>query len=165
MDKIVGRVIKVGDNVNTDVLSPGRWMRLGMDVLKLHTMEAIRPKMYEVIQKGDVLVGGRNFGCGSHRDMATTVIKELGMGAVVADSVARIYFRNCISYGLPVVACDGVSKLFEEGDQIQIDMTTAEIVNTKTGKKIVGKPLPDAVSEIVNAGGMMPLLVKKLKHQ
>ena len=102
-EKIIkGKVLKLGDYVNTDVISPARWMREGLEVLRLHTMEAIRKDFYKDVEPGDILVGGRNFGCGSHREPATTIMKFLGIRAIVADSLARLYYRSCIAFGIPV---------------------------------------------------------------
>ena len=130
-DKLIkGRVVKFGDQVNTDVMAPGRWHRQGMDILRLHTMEAIRPDFYKQVRPGDVLVAGKNFGCGSHRESATAIMKVLGISAIVADSIARLYYRNCIALGIPVFGIRGISTIFAEGDEIEISIGAEGVVDT-----------------------------------
>ena len=124
---IKGKVVKLGDYVNTDVISPARWMREGLDVLRLHTMEAIRPDFYKDVQPGNIIVGGRNFGCGSHREPATAIMKVLGISAIVGDSVARLYYRNCIAFGITVFTVDGISQMIDEGEEMEITLGTDKV--------------------------------------
>ena len=163
---ITGKVLKLGDYVNTDVISPARWMREGLEVLRLHTMEAIRKDFYKDVEPGDILVGGRNFGCGSHREPATTIMKFLGIRAIVADSLARLYYRSCIAFGIPVFSIDGVSRIFEEGDQMEIVMGTGKVTirNPGRGGEVTAPPMPDTMAEILDAGGVYPLLKKRLEQ-
>jgi len=159
-----GRVVKLGDYVNTDVISPSRWMREGLDVLRLHTMEAIRPDFYKDVNPGDILVGGRNFGCGSHREPATAIMKVLKVSAIVADSVARLYFRNCIAFGIPVFGVDKISKMVEEGDEMEIVMGTDRVTfrNVTRGGELTSPALPDTMGRVLEAGGVYPLLKERL---
>ena len=164
IQEIKGRVIKLGDNVNTDVMAPGRWKREGLDVLRLHTMEAIRSEFYKDVQPGDIIVAGNNFGCGSHREEATTIMKKLGISAIVADTVSRLYFRNGIAYGIPIFGAPGVSQIAEEGDFITIAISeeVVSICNDKTGKKVSAPPIPETMIRVLNAGGIFPLLKQTL---
>jgi 3-isopropylmalate/(R)-2-methylmalate dehydratase small subunit len=159
-----GKVIKLGDQINTDVISPGRWMREGMEVLRLHTMEAIRPDFYKDVQPGDIIVAGRNFGCGSHRQPATTIMEVLGIQAIVADSIARIYYRNCISAGIPIFGVDGVSEMFQERDDIEIimDSERVKIKNRTKGGEAEAPPISATMLKVLEAGGVYPLLKQRL---
>ena len=161
---IKGKVVKLGDYVNTDVISPGRWQREGLEVLRLHTMEAIRTDFYKDATPGDIIVGGRNFGCGSHREQATAIMKVLGIAAIIADSVARIYFRNCIAFGIPVFGVDGVSRMFEEGDEMEIVMETdrVSVRNIARSAELTASPIPDTMAKVLEAGGVYNLLKQRL---
>lgn len=161
---IKGKVVKLGDYVNTDVISPARWMREGLDVLRLHTMEAIRPDFYKDVQPGNIIVGGRNFGCGSHREPATAIMKVLGISAIVGDSVARLYYRNCIAFGITVFAVDGISRMIEEGEEMEIILGTDKVSfkNLTRGGELSVLPIPDTMAKVLEAGGVYPLLKQRL---
>lgn len=159
--KIKGRVWKFGDNIDTDVITPGQYLSLPMDQLKLHVFEPIRPGFINLVKPGDVIVAGRNFGCGSSREQAPRAIKEIGIAAVIAESFARIFFRNAISIGLPVLICEGISKVFDEGDVLEADFASGEIKNVTKGVTLKAKPLPPLMLEILTAGGALELLKKK----
>lgn len=164
---IKGKVVKLGDFINTDVISPGRWGREGLDVLRLHTMEAIRKDFYKDVEPGNILVAGRNFGCGSHREPAVGVMRVLGISAIVADSVARLYYRNCIAFGIPVFGVDQISKMVEEGDEMEIIMAP-EIVtfkNVTRGGELTAPPIADTMAKVLEEGGVYPLLKKRLKEE
>src|SRR5574340_603992 len=156
---ITGKVVKLGDNVNTDVISPARWMREGLEVLRLHTMEAIRADFYKDVNPGDILVGGRNFGCGSHREPATEIMKVLGVSAIVADSVARLYFRNGIAFGIPVFGVEGISQLIEEGEQMEITLAPDKVVfrNIARGGELSALPIPETMAKVLEMGGVYEL--------
>lgn len=164
---IKGRVLKLGDYVNTDVISPARWMREGLEVLRLHTMEAIRPEFYKDVKPGDLLVGGRNFGCGSHREPATAIMKVLGFQAIIADSVARLYFRNCVAFGIPVFSAPGVSQLVEEGEELEIQMGTNSVTirNVARGGELTVPPFPDVMDKVLAVGGVYNLLKQRLEEE
>ena len=162
--RIKGRVVKLGDYVNTDVISPSRWMREGLEVLRLHTMEAIRADFYKDVKPGDILVAGRNFGCGSHREPATAIIRVLGISAIVADSVGRLYYRNGIAFGIPVFGVDGISRLIEEGEELEIIMGSDKVIftNLTRGGQLTAPPIPETMAKVLEAGGVYPLLKQRL---
>ena len=164
---IKGKVAKLGDYVNTDVISPARWMREGLEVLRLHTMEAIRPDFYKDVQPGNIIVGGRNFGCGSHREPATAIMKVLGVSAIVADSVARLYYRNCIAFGITVFAVDGISRMIDEGEEMEIIMRPDRVYfkNLTRGGELSALPLPDTMAKVLEAGGVYNLLKQRLAEK
>lgn len=161
---IAGRVVKLGDFVNTDVISPSRWMREGLEVLRLHTMEAIRPDFYKDVNPGDILVGGRNFGCGSHREPATAIMQVLGVSAIVAESVARLYYRSCIAFGIPVFAVPGISGMVEEGEELEIVMGAEKVTfrNRAKGGELSAQPMPETMLKVLEAGGVYKLLKERL---
>ena len=166
-ERIKGRVVKLGDYVNTDVISPSRWMREGLEVLRLHTMEAIRADFYKDVKPGDILVAGRNFGCGSHREPATAIIRVLGISAIVADSVGRLYYRNGIAFGIPVFGVDGISRLIEEGEELDIAMEPDKVIftNNTRGGKLTGSAIPDTMAKVLEAGGVYRLLKQRLEEE
>jgi 3-isopropylmalate dehydratase small subunit len=155
-----GRVRKFGDNIDTDTITPGPSLTLSMEEMAKHAFEPVAPEFYKTVQKGDIIVGGGNFGCGSSREQATAVVKELGIDFVVAESMARIYLRNCVALGVYPVLSRGVSALFEEGDEIEIDTDKGELRNPKTEKSVSFEPLSGSLKEIVEAGGIWPVLKK-----
>jgi 3-isopropylmalate/(R)-2-methylmalate dehydratase small subunit len=157
-----GRVRKFGDNIDTDTITPGSLLHLGAEELAQHAFEPIAPGFAPSVREGDIIVGGSNFGCGSSREQATTVVKQLGIRYVVAETMARIYMRNCVALGLYPVLSRGVSSLFDEGMEIEIDFDKGEVHNPKTGKKAPFEPLSGGSLEIVNAGGILAMLKKKL---
>ena len=161
MEKVVGRVLKFGDNINTTIMAP--YETHGDRPTKEVTMTAIRPNFPNEVRPGDVIVAGKNWGYGSHRESAANVFTELGVKAIVADSVARIYFRTCIALGMPIFACDGVSKIFKEGDKIELDIASGKIKNITTGQEISGKPIPKFLLDLLENGGLLPLVVEKNK--
>lgn len=157
-----GRVRKFGDNIDTDTITPGSLLHLGTEELAQHAFEPIAPNFAGSVREGDIIVGGNNFGCGSSREHATAVIKQLGIRYVVAESMARIYMRNCVALGLYPVLSRGVSGLFSEGDDIAIDFDNGEVRNPGTGKKVAFEPLSGGSLETVNAGGILTNLKERL---
>jgi 3-isopropylmalate/(R)-2-methylmalate dehydratase small subunit len=162
MDKIRGRARKFGDNVDTDNITPAATLHLPIEELKKHAFEPVFPEFYKTVQQGDIIVAGNNFGCGSSREHATQVVKELGIHYILCESMARIYMRNCVAGGLYPVLAKGVSHLFNEGDEIEIDFEHAEVKNTKTGKGARFKPLTGSPKQILEGGGILPFLKKKI---
>lgn len=160
MEKIKGRVRKFGDNVDTDAIAPGPTLQLPVEEMKKHAFGPVYPEFYKTVKEGDIIVAGSNFGCGSSREQATMVVKELGIRFVVCESMARIYLRNCISLGVYPVLCKGVSRMFEEGDEIEIDVERGELKNPRTGKTASFEPLSGTPLRILNAGGIIPILKK-----
>ena len=159
---IRGRARKFGDNIDTDTITPGSLLHLSTEELAQHAFEPIAPDFAKSVREGDIIVGGNNFGCGSSREQATAVVKQLGIRYVVAESMARIYMRNCVALGLYPVLSRGASALFAEGDEIEIDFEKGEVHNPKTGKKASFEPLSGGSLEIVNAGGILATLKKRM---
>ena len=160
MEKIKGRVRKFGDNVDTDTIAPGSTLQFPVDEMKKHAFSPIHPEFYKTVKEGDVIVAGGNFGCGSSREQATMVVKELGFRFVVCESMARIYLRNCVGLGIYPILIKGVSQLFDEGDEIEIDLQHGEVKNVRTGKAASFEPLSETPLRILNAGGIIPVLKK-----
>jgi len=159
--KITGRVWKYGDDVNTDVIFPGKYTYSITDRQEMaqHALEDLDPEFVKNVRPGDIVVAGKNWGCGSSREQAVIALKEVGVGAIVARSFARIYFRNCINEGLPIVTCDAVDGV-ETGEELTIDFETGK-VGTPRGEYAF-PPLPASVLEILNAGGLVPHVKQKL---
>jgi 3-isopropylmalate dehydratase small subunit len=169
-EMIRGRVIRLAYNdVNTDIIAPGEFRILVADSdrellpLRPHVFRAIRPGLDAIVQAGDVFVVGRNFGCGSHREQAVQIFKVWGVQAVVVETAARIWFRNAIAAGLPVFELTGATTLFDENDTIEIDMNSWQVKNLT--RQDDGHPVPqypDTVMKIIDAGGILPLLKKRI---
>ncbi|MGB9699587.1 MAG: 3-isopropylmalate dehydratase [Thermodesulfobacteriota bacterium] len=159
MNRIIkGRVWKFGDNINTDVISPGIYQAAPIEEIKKHSLEAINPRFPKEAQQGDVIVAGKNFGCGSSRESAPRALKALGIEAIVAESFARIFFRNAIAIGLTVLACPSVSQNFTEGEVLELDLETALIRNLDRNLTLQGKPLPQEMQAVLEKGGITALL-------
>jgi len=159
---IRGRVWRFGDNVNTDVMAPWDTFSQPWEEARRRVLH-IRPEFAEQVQPGDVVVAGRNWGCGSSREQAAQYLKNLGLAAVVAESFGRIYFRNSIAIAFPNLACRRVSDAFEDGDEIEIELETAIIRNLSKGKELQGQPYTPEMLEIVEKGGLMALLKERLE--
>ena len=160
MEKIKGRVRKFGDNVDTDNITPAAKLHLPIEELKKHAFEPIFSGFYKTVRQGDVIVAGNNFGCGSSREHATSVVKEMGIYYILCESMARIYFRNCIALGLYPIVAKGVSRLFKEGDEIEIDFQGPMARNVKTGEEVPFKPLTGSPKQIFDSGGILAFLKK-----
>ncbi len=157
---IRGRVWKFGDNVNTDVMAPWDTISQPWEEAR-HRVLHIRQDFVEGMRAGDVIVAGRNWGCGSSREQAAQYLKDLGLAAVVAESFGRIYFRNSIAIAFPNIACPGVAGDFDDGDQIEIELETAAVRNRSKGRKLQGQPYTAEMLEIVQKGGLMALLKER----
>jgi len=160
MDKVRGRVRKFGDNVDTDNITPAATLNLPIEEIKKHAFEPISPEFYKTVKPGDVIVAGNNFGCGSSREHATLVVKEMGIHYILCESMARIYMRNCVALGLYPILAKGVSSLFKEGDEIEIDFEHSEVKNIKTGKTARFKALTGTPRQIFESGGILAYLKK-----
>lgn len=158
---IRGRVWKCGDNINTDIISPGQYMSYSIEKQAQHAMEAVDPDFAKKVQPGDILVAGHNFGSGSSRETAPLVLKHLQIGAVVAVSFARIFYRNGLNLGLPLVETKRASEI-HEGDEIEINLLGGKIRNLSDQTEYEGTKLPEHLIEMVKAGGLEPYLAKKL---
>lgn len=161
---IQGKVWKFGDNISTTDITPGEMFMNVSFQPKDIAFAALRPDWRNQVKAGDCIVAGENFGLGSHRASANDVMKDLGIGCIVADSIARIYFRNAIATGFPALACPGVSRLFNEGDALALDVHNGLVRNLTTGQSIPCKPYPPRLLEIVEMGGMLPALVARLQE-
>ncbi len=159
--KISGRVWKYGDDVNTDVIFPGKYTYSITDPQEMaaHALEDLDPDFAARVQPGDIIVAGKNWGCGSSREQAVICLKAAGVGAIIARSFARIYFRNCINHALPIVTCDAVDGV-ESGDTVTIDFT-AGTVTTPRGSYTF-PPLSPEVLAILEDGGLIPHVRKTL---
>jgi 3-isopropylmalate/(R)-2-methylmalate dehydratase small subunit len=164
--KVAGTVVKFGNNVDTDVILPGKYLILTnpMDLAK-HALEGLDPKFPEKAKKGIIVVGGKNFGCGSSREQAPLALKYSGVKCVVAESFARIFFRNSINIGLPVVECTGISSAVANGDALSVDFDKGEVRNVTKGKTLKGTKLPAFILEILNDGGLIENLQKRMKKK
>jgi 3-isopropylmalate/(R)-2-methylmalate dehydratase small subunit len=153
--ELKGRVHKFGDDINTDYIISGRhkFKTLDMKELAKHVMEDLDPDFYAKVAKGDFIVGGRNFGCGSSREQAPLAIINADISAVVAKSFARIFYRNCINTGLPVIECD--TDQIDEGDELQIDLQAGVLHNRTKGIDIKIAPLPSVMLQILSEGGLI----------
>lgn len=165
MSIMKGRVRKFGDNVDTDAIAPGPFLMLPPEEMKKHTFEPIIPEFYKTVRKGDIVLAGNNFGCGSSREQATQVVKDLDINTIVCESMARIYFRNCIALGVYPIPVKGVSSLFKEGDEIEIELEKGKIRNTQTGQEASFEPLSENQRAILEAGGILPFLKKMTEEQ
>lgn len=156
---ISGQAFVFGKNVDTDQIYPGRFVEFTdiPDVIK-HTMEGADPNFVHEFQKGDIIIAGSNFGCGSSREHAAICLKEIGVGAVIADSFARIFYRNGINMGLPLIVCPGLSEKIQKGDTLFMDIQNGEIKNDKGEIIATAEPLSDTSMNILNHGGIKNML-------
>jgi 3-isopropylmalate/(R)-2-methylmalate dehydratase small subunit len=158
-----GRVAAaLGDNVDTDIIYPGRYLNItDREKTAEHLFELVWPELRDRIRPGDFIVAGKNFGCGSSREQATAAVKYAGVGAVIAGSFARIFFRNSINLGLPLVSCAGAAQSIEEGDEIEIDLLSGEIANLTKAGGLRAAPLDARAAELLRSGGLIPYLKRK----
>lgn len=159
-ETVVGRVWTFGDNINTDLMVPGFALRMSAQDQLKHLFAANRPGWIDEVREGDIIVGGVNFGTGSSRPGARSIFRA-GIRALIADSINGLFLRNAVNFGLPAMPCPGVSALFEDGQFAEVNFVTGEIRNQQTGAVITGNRLPQPLMEIVDAGGIEPLLRKE----
>jgi 3-isopropylmalate/(R)-2-methylmalate dehydratase small subunit len=164
-----GKAWKFGDDIDTDLIVPGRYLVLRDEKdLAACAMEGCDPEFAKNVKPGDIMVGGRNFGCGSSREHAPIAIKGAGISAVVAESFARIFYRNSINIGLPLIEVKGISKHVSEGDELEIDMEKGILKNLTTDEEFKIKGLPEFMVEILDEGGLIPYLkdhIDEIKQQ
>ena len=161
-----GRVFKYADHVDTDVIIPARYLNTpDAKELSLHCMEALDPDFIREVQPGDVVVAGWNFGCGSSREHAPLVLRTCGVGCVIARSFARIFYRNAINIGLPILECDQAAVEIEAGDQVKVDFDTGVITDLTTGKTYAAQPFPPFIQQMIACGGLMNSLAKEQAHE
>ena len=151
-----GTVHKYGANVNTDVIIPARYLSLSEPAeLAEHCMEDIDPQFLSKVKPGDIMIATTNFGCGSSREHAPLAIKASGISCIIAKSFARIFFRNAINIGLPLLECDEAVDKIETGDLVEVDLTKGSIKNLNSGLVFTAKPYPDFMAELIAAGGLI----------
>ncbi|HJH62029.1 MAG TPA: 3-isopropylmalate dehydratase small subunit [Firmicutes bacterium] len=153
------KVYKYGDNVDTDVIIPARYLNAPDEKsLAAHCMEDIDASFAPSVEAGDIVVGGNNFGCGSSREHAPLALKACGVKCVIAKSFARIFYRNAINIGFPILECPEAVEGISAGDQVTVDFQTGEIVNQSTGKRFQSAPFPAFVNGIISSGGLLASL-------
>jgi 3-isopropylmalate dehydratase small subunit len=151
-----GKVWKYGDNVDTDAIIPARYLNVSEPVeLARHCMEDIDPTFAGQVQKGDIIVAGRNFGCGSSREHAPLAIKACGVSCIIAESFARIFFRNAINIGLPILVSPEAVAGSQKGQELEVDLASGQVRNLATGATFQAQPYPDFMLQIVSAGGLV----------
>ena len=156
-----GKVFKYPDNVDTDVIIPARYLNTSSaNELALHCMEDIDKEFVKNVEKGDILVAGWNFGCGSSREHAPLVIKTCGTGCVIAKSFARIFYRNAINIGLPILECEEAVEEIMAGDKVNVNFDSGIITNITTGKQYKAQPFPPFIQNIIKNGGLLKSLAK-----
>lgn len=157
-----GKAIKYGDNIDTDVIIPARYLNISdTKELASHCMEDIDTSFVEKVQPGDIMVGGFNFGCGSSREHAPVVIKESGISCVIAKTFARIFFRNAINIGLAILECPEAGDAIEDGDMVSVNFDTGVITNATKNETYQAQPFPPFIKEIIAKGGLLNALNKE----
>jgi 3-isopropylmalate/(R)-2-methylmalate dehydratase small subunit len=158
-----GRAFVYGPNVDTDQIYPGRFLDLtDPAAIGGHAMAGADPDFVQRFQPGDLVVAGTNFGCGSSREHAVITLKAAGVGAIIAESFARIFYRNAINLGVPALVCPGIAKAVSSGDRLRVDLAGGAIVNETTGAALRAEPFSEYVLNILDSGGIKPLMLYKL---
>ncbi len=158
MEIIRGKVWVFGDDVDTDLIVPGEYLDLPLEQVVSHVLESVKPNFAAEVKRGDIIVAGKNFGCGSRREHAPSALKQAGIGCVVAESFGRIFFRNAIAIGLPVLTCKGARKIFEEGHRGQVLIKEFKLENLTTSVHLQREPLSEEVQQILDRGGILEYL-------
>ena len=154
--KALGHVFKYGDNVDTDVIIPARYLNsFDPQELASHAMVDIDPEFAGKVQPGDIIVARKNFGCGSSREHAPLCLKTAGVSCVIADTFARIFYRNAINIGLPIIECPEAAEGIDAGDQVEIDFDSGRIYNRTKGTEFQGQAFPPFMQELISAGGLV----------
>ena len=158
-----GKAFRYGDNVDTDVIIPARHLTSAdAQELSAHCMEDIDPKFASTVRRGDIIVAGRNFGCGSSREHAPLAIKACGVSCVVATSFARIFYRNALNIALPILECPAASEAIANGDELSIDFETGMVEDLTSGDKFFAEPFPQFMRDLITAGGLAAYLKGKM---
>ena len=159
-----GTVIKYGNNIDTDVIIPARYLNTSdSNELAAHCMEDIDMDFIKKVKPGDIMVGGKNFGCGSSREHAPIAIKFSGISCIIAETFARIFYRNAINIGLPILECIDAAQDLKNGDQVTVDISTGIITNVTKGKTYQAVPFPPFMQEIIDANGLVNYIKKDVK--
>jgi 3-isopropylmalate dehydratase small subunit len=160
--KLSNKVIVLGDNIDTDQIYPGRYLELvDPDEVGSHCLEGVDANIAKSFRKGEIVVAGKNFGCGSSREHAPIALKSMGVSLVVADSFARIFFRNAINLGLPLIICPGLSKKLKNGDEIAVDLFEGTISILSTNEILKAEKVSNHTMSILKAGGIKPMMKQK----
>jgi len=160
-----GKAHRYGRDIDTDVMIPARYLTTtDPAVLASHCMEGLDPEFAKKVKEGDILVAEENFGCGSSREHAPLAIKATGIGCIIAKSFARIFFRNAINIGLPILECAVAVESIKDGDRIRVDLSKGEIVNLSTNQTFEATPFPEFMQEIITKGGLINYVKEKMKH-
>jgi 3-isopropylmalate/(R)-2-methylmalate dehydratase small subunit len=163
---LTGNVWAFGDNVDTDAIIPARYLnRSTASELAAHCMEDIDPTFAAAVRSGDIIVAGENFGCGSSREHAALAIKGCGVSCVVATSFARIFYRNAINSGLPILECPEAVEDTESGDVLSVDLRAGRIDNQRTGRQHAAAPFPEFIMDVMRAGGLVPFTRERMRHR
>jgi 3-isopropylmalate/(R)-2-methylmalate dehydratase small subunit len=158
-----GRAWLFGDDIDTDALAPGRWMKFGIDKLAGHCLESVDAAFAREVRGGDIVVAGRNFGCGSSREQAAQALKHLGVAAVMARSFAGLFYRNAVNLGLPVLECDDTARV-SPGAPVELDLENSALQLLASGETLRCTPMPPFLLDIVRAGGLLNQLEKRLSE-
>ncbi len=162
MDNAKGRVFKYGDNVDTDVIIPARYLNSSDPAeLATHCMEDIDKDFTKNVNKGDIIVAAKNFGCGSSREHAPISIKASGVSCVIAETFARIFYRNAINIGLPIIECPEAAQGIDDGDEIEVDFNSGIITDITKGTKYQGQAFPEFMQKLIAAGGLVNFINEK----
>lgn len=162
--KINGKAFKYGDNVDTDVIIPARYLNTAVaSELAQHCMEDIDAGFASSVSNGDIMVAGRNFGCGSSREHAPLAIKASGISCVIAVTFARIFYRNALNIGLPILECPAAAEAIRAGDQVAVELSTGKITDVTTGETFMAEPFPPFMQELIAAGGLAAYMKKEQK--
>ncbi len=159
-----GRAWLFGDNIDTDVLAPGRYMKSGIEEIARHCLEAVDPSFAREVRPGDVVVGGRNFGAGSSREQAPQALRQLGVAALVAESFAGLFYRNALNLGLPALVCAQARRI-RAGDRLRVDPEAGRIENLTSGETIACEPIPAHLMQMIRDGGLLPHLERRLARE
>jgi 3-isopropylmalate/(R)-2-methylmalate dehydratase small subunit len=151
-----------GDNLDTDLIAPGRYMKFGIAEIARHCLESVDPSFAVSVRPGDVLVAGQNLGAGSSREQAPEALKHLGVAALVAESFAGLFYRNAINLGLPAVLCPRAKRI-RNGDELSLDLEGGTISDLSTGERLDCEPIPAFLMQIIRDGGLVPHLEKRLR--
>lgn len=163
-----GRAVKLGDNIDTDIIAPGDVISFGLDdegerrLVRENAFRAVRPRFYEQVRPGDILVAGRNFGLGSHREPANRVLVDLGFKAVIAESIARLFFRNAIAIGFDALQVPGITQMVEDGEELEVDLERWRVRNLESGAERPVEPYSPLVEQIMGAGGIIGVLKARI---
>jgi len=166
MNKILkGKAFVFGNNIDTDQIYPGRYLELVKpEEVAQHCLEGADPTFVEKVSKGDIVVAGTNFGCGSSREHAPITLLNAGVSLVLADSFARIFYRNATNLALPLMVCSGISKKVSDGDELEVNVEEGIVINKTTGENIKAEKISEYIMNIIKSGGIKPLFKEKTKN-